>query len=640
MLSKSAYGGMFYSPTGAPAIGQAFPDPATPAPRPQFARRGGVSPSAIAGRQSTGASPTAPVAARNVAAAQANVPVVMPDQVDAQVAAAPKAIPVAEGPTPGQLQQFQRDTRTPYNPKSSLDAAKMNGLMSGQKNWADNAWARGQMNGGQQKTAYLQGLKDMGSGALEYAGNKVKSVGNAAAAGLGSIGAGIGAGLSGGGLRGAADAMDSTYNAGMATAKQQGAAADAGWNKMNAGGVRAGQQIENFGNGMSEYVGNSLGAPTDVSVGLRSVGAGLGAGLSGGGLRGAADAMDSVYNSGKAQQSQMLGSADAGWNKMTNNGGATNPNPDPNPWNRVPAGGSAFASLGPSAPQPAAQVAAPPAATPGGTAAQAGQIAAPVTTPAAQSAPTPGQLQQFQGGTTTPFNPKSPLDKAKMQGLMGGQKNWADNAWARGQMGKSGSALAFAMLEKGAAGGLAGMAVKGLRSVGGKLVDLGRRAKSTAGRTAMTQANQPSATAIGTMDDATRHRIVTEARRGVGDSRRNIGRSLQDAAHNLNNSKGAQKAINYGGGGLLGGGALYGSNRLGHASGEIDGRAKGVTEGFDNGTQVGMAAAQAAAPGDPGIMGRLAQVFTGSGGGPDMGAAQQNITNNRDSLIQSILAGR
>lgn len=491
----------------------------------------------------------------------------------------------------------------------------------------------------------MQGLKDMGSGAMEYAGNKAKSLGNAATTGIRAVGSGIGAGLTGGGLRGAADAMDSTYNAGMAKVNQQSAAADAGWDKMNAGGARAGQQIENATNGVSEFVGNSVSRPSTAGIGLRSVGSAIGAGLSGGGLRGAADAMDSTWNAGKAQQAQVQGAADAGWNKMVNNGGATNPN-DPEMGNRIaqglrgvgsvvnplPAVGAAFGALGSQAGAAQATSAPTVGVTPPVAAPAPAAVAPPPAAPVQPAAPTPGQLQQFQGGTATPYNAQSPLDKAKMQGLMGGQQNWSDNAWARGQMGKSGSA--FAMLEKGAAGGLAGAAIKGLKGLGSKLYSSGRAAGSAARNAAKSPQVDDAGQALLNLDGPN----PASAYLTSGRHRRRAGVRLGGAADAIEGSAGAQKAINYGGGGLLAGGALLGSNRLGHASGTTEGRASGVAEGFDNGTQVGMASAQSAMQ-DPGIMGRIADVFTGASG-PDMGKAQQQITNNRDSLIQSILAGR
>ena len=60
---------------------------------------------------------------------------------------APPAAPAAPaapagGPTAEQIAQFQKGTASTFNPNSWLDRNKMNALLSGNKNWADNAAAR------------------------------------------------------------------------------------------------------------------------------------------------------------------------------------------------------------------------------------------------------------------------------------------------------------------------------------------------------------------------------------------------------------------------------------------------------------------------------------------------------------------
>ncbi len=89
-------------------------------------------------------------------------------------------------------------------------------------------------------------------------------------------------------------------------------------------------------------------------------------------------------------------------------------------------------------------------------------------------------------------------------------------------------------------------------------------------------------------------------------------------------------------GGLgLAGGAIAG-NQVGHANGMNE----GVTAGVDAGMERGVNAAQASQPGDPGVLGRLLDVFRGQSQGPDSQTVLRNLQGDKDSLIKSILAGR
>ena len=91
----------------------------------------------------------------------------------------------------------------------------------------------------------------------------------------------------------------------------------------------------------------------------------------------------------------------------------------------------------------------------------------------------------------------------------------------------------------------------------------------------------------------------------------------------------------YGAGTIAGGAGLYGAHSMGHNSG----RKEGVTEGFDNGMNLGIQGAQQAQPGDPGWMGRLSDLFTGTDQGPDAGAVRQGLMSNRDKMIAALIKG-
>jgi hypothetical protein len=56
---------------------------------------------------------------------------------------------------------------------------------------------------------------------------------------------------------------------------------------------------------------------------------------------------------------------------------------------------------------------------------------APPTSAAPKSAPQVDYTKEFRKGTASNFDPKSPLDKAKMDALKAGDKNWANNDSAR-----------------------------------------------------------------------------------------------------------------------------------------------------------------------------------------------------------------
>ena len=416
------------------------------------------------------------------------------------------------------------------------------------------------------------------------------------------------------------------------------------------------------------------------------------------------------------------------------NARALNPSPlgtsfEPGAQHNAPAGGSPPRALGrmPAAGTPVT----PGMATDERMHAQNKLTASAGGTVPAQKAPSSvgpsaEQIAAFRKGTTTKFNPKSQLDRAKMEAMIAGNKDWSENQGARGNMatdraeggaamqynsrGRSGSVVppapqrggldmrdaygtggmgrpmpamppltgiqpkttispdfdsadgmktAFAMLEKGAAGGLAGVAQKAVAGVGKMFQGSANKARKGVAdqflkdRNITSQAMKNTATLqppkagvagpqkakyrVSGMSDAER-KIMTAQQRsevlGTATGRASAGKSLRGAANSIENSKGIQNAINYGGGAALGGAGLYGAHSMGHSSGRED----GMTEGVDNGIQLGLQGAQAMQPGDPGFMGRLGDLFTGTQSGPDVATMRQGLSADRDKLIQALIA--
>lgn len=81
--------------------------------------------------------------------------------------------------------------------------------------------------------------------------------------------------------------------------------------------------------------------------------------------------------------------------------------------------------------------------------------------------------------------------------------------------------------------------------------------------------------------------------------------------------------------GVGGAGLLYGSNRIGHSSG-LD---EGTSKGFDTGVDYGIQAAQQNAPQDPGILGRILNVFRGQGEQPSAASLQAMLDHNKASIL-------
>jgi len=111
---------------------------------------------------------------------------------------------------------------------------------------------------------------------------------------------------------------------------------------------------------------------------------------------------------------------------------------------------------------------------------------------------------------------------------------------------------------------------------------------------------------------------------GIG--RENLGSKLQGAADDIDATPWIRNAINAGG--LTAGGV--GAYSLGSNRGERRGVGKGLTEG------IGIGAQHAYQP-DPGVLGRLGQLFTGTPQA-DMSALDAWLNENKDEVIKKILS--
>ena len=245
-----------------------------------------------------------------------------------------------------------------------------------------------------------------------------------------------------------------------------------------------------------------------------------------------------------------------------------------------------------------------------------------VASAAAPSAPTSAHIAAFRKQTGTAFDPKSRMDMQNMQRLMGGQGTMNHKQY---QMNKT----AFAMLEKEAAGGVAGLLRKGFGALGGRIRTSGLKENTTAMSDAYKSVN------IGRHGPNAEGRAVLDAAQKIGQGRMSVGNKLRGAGDAIEHSKGIQNAINYGTGTIAGGAGLYGAHSMGHSSG----RETGITEGFDNGMNLGLEGAKAMQPGDPGWMGRLGDLFTGTDQGPSTAAMRQGLMSDRDKMIAALIKG-
>jgi hypothetical protein len=204
------------------------------------------------------------------------------------------------------------------------------------------------------------------------------------------------------------------------------------------------------------------------------------------------------------------------------------------------------------------------------------------------------QFRKQHGGT---FDPNSRVDRQKMQAMQ--QK----------------SAFETLGMEKEAIAG----SISKLLGMGGKALSRsGQSAKAVAGMKSL--GNSPPGLITQEAADAAKKLYST------GDRRLGFGRALTDAADEINATPWIRNTINAGG--LTAGGV--GAYSLGSNRGERRGVGKGLTEG------IGIGAAHAYKP-DPGVLGRLGQLFTGTPEA-DMSALDAWLNENKDEVIKKILS--
>lgn len=433
--------------------------------------------------------------------------------------------------------------------------------------------------------------------------------------GLAATGAGVGAVLSGRADE-AGQAADKKWNEYEQYKNQQNQRADQGWNKAT---------------GYLEGAGNRLAKP------FAMIGAGV-QGLSEGGWAGAAEALNN-----QAQASNGMIAAN---DKQV----ATGQQQSWDPSASAPVRKAPTTPATPAAPAaPANPVAAAPA-TPAAPAAPAAQSPAPRLEDAIKTigaspnsgGPIQAQLEQFRRGTGTRFNPKSWLDRNKMNALMSGNRNWSDNqsaraagsnqryAWANGAQ-KSASAFAaldHTGLQKEA---LARGVMRGLGWVGSRLARSGNAAKQLA--------REAAPVVGGAKNEILDMRNVTNAAKGVGNKRLNMAGKLDDLGKKISDSPKIQKAINYGGGAALGGAGLYGANRMGYSSGSQDGFQTGAGQGLDAGMRAGVESALASqAANQPGYLANLWNSILGqASGGMNADVALGDLSKRRSDILNFLM---
>ena len=522
-----------------------------------------------------------------------------------------------------------------------------------------------------EKQAFAQGMRDVGNGLWNTMAGKANTQGISNSQDWNATKAGVG-GMMNGGFHGAGAAADKSYNAANAARAQQTQRADAGWNQAKAGiGGMVGSVGKYFSGIGSAVMGNSPAAPKPAGAGPAQVPPPSVATATQPAVSATPQPPTNQFNqpggwttgpNGEIQPMQkqsafaMLSKSAYGYqmNGSVPTGAIALPKM-PAMANIAPLGGSVGSMYGQTIKAPAPTVAPDPKPT--------GMPAAgtPVTpgmstdermhaqnklnpsaggTVAVQKAPNADDIAAFRKQTGTNFDPKSRMDMQNMRRLMGGSETIDRKQYGMTQRlaGPQLNKTAFAQLEKVAAGGLAGVLQKGIGGLGKMIGRSGAKAKSTAGKGALDSLGVgPLSKARPTMtpeDYNAAKSLAAEARGEVGNTRVAAAGNLKSVAGKIGESKGIQNAINYGAGTVAGGAGLIGAHSMGHSSG----RKEGVTEGTDSGIDLGLQGAQAMKPGDPGFMGRLGDLFTGTDQGPDAATMRQGLTTERDKLIQSLLA--
>lgn len=467
------------------------------------------------------------------------------------------------------------------------------------KDKIDGAWNAGK---GAIDSAYNAGsnlattLDSEGLGTV--AKNTIDSAYNA---GKGAIDSAYNAGA--GAINSAANAVNSAaesvaapvYNAYNTAANAVGDAVNTGRNRA----ITAGRMIANQYGTIPSAIGAAIqGGQQGAAEGLGSA------------AKGAIDAFGQSINNSAAARDGLV--ADFSKGVVTNLRTAQPAAPAAKATPVAPAAQPAAPAVQPAAPAaPAAQPVAMSPTTP------APKVPAP--TPIASTRPTQAQLAAFRRGTASRFDPNSKVDRAKMQALMGGQKDWAVK-----------SAFAALGQEKQATAKAVG---KGMGWLAAKLGGAAQKAKALAGSKAL----QVNPNLLGTADEATKLRLVQEAQDAAGKLRLGAAGRLERGAKALEESKTLQKILNYGTGGTVAGAGLYGANRMGNEAGYRE----GAGQGFDLGVRTGIEKmTEAQGENAPGVLDRIANVFTGNSGNVDPGVAYGNIGNSRDELLRQLLANR
>ena len=191
------------------------------------------------------------------------------------------------------------------------------------------------------------------------------------------------------------------------------------------------------------------------------------------------------------------------------------------------------------------------------------------------------------------------------------------------------------------AGGLTSLVQKGVKAVGKKVTKWGKGAANEAAE-AKNLAQKAQAHAQRAPGRATSNaKMMAQAQAdslaedaaglaGAGEGRLAAGAKLNGWAKSMNKiPDGARRAIDWGVPLVGGGAALYGSNRMGRSSG-LD---EGTSKGFDAGSAYGIQAALQNAPQDPGILGRIMNVFRGQGEQPSPALLHALLEQNKSEIL-------
>lgn len=294
--------------------------------------------------------------------------------------------------------------------------------------------------------------------------------------------------------------------------------------------------------------------------------------------------------------------------------------------------------------------------------------------PTIPAGPTAEQLAQFQKGTASKFDPNSWVDRNKMQALMTGGSNWADNSAARAAGNQQyawqggGVKSAFATLGKSSSGGQAFRMAAALAAQAGKA-----GGKAVAKNVAKSKVKAPIASRRAAQSAAEKAKVgIIEP--GHFDSNLRLpnmpaprprpmlgpelpgsnrafmgdmasmpampGRLSRDGMSLAWNrlSPAAQKAIRYGGLGTGVAGVGAGGYMIGHGRGDRQGYASGLSDGIDAGVHTAMAGAEGAGGGS--FLDRLAHLFNGQSALPQYGPIGQQIMNDKEGLIRALMAQR